>query len=201
MTEKLSYTNRCGDTAYVRVVGTNKGGVRYYITKDPQAPDLLEEMPNGFEFFEYTYDARIVFRKRVTSKIIESERQIVESAMMALSDVKDFKVVLESNSIVIYISQFSSIAGQEPNLTAEEARQQWGGNHVDRFKKYDDYVRFMLVNESKRTFKLERKVFMSFFGHDYAELETSDDLEYLAEMVCQHIGYDTFFDLAPKGYE
>ena len=42
---------------------------------------------------------------------------------------------------------------------------------------------------------------MSFFGHDYVELETSDDLEALAEMVCQHIGYPTYFGLAPKGWE
>lgn len=75
----------------------------------------------------------------------------------------------------------------------------WG--YVDKFKRYSDYVRFVLVNEANRTFRLERKVFMSFFGHDYAELETYDDLEYLAEKVCQHIGYPTFFDLAPKGWE
>ncbi len=171
MSEKLSYTNRCGNTAYIRVVSTNKGGLRYYITKDPKSPDLLEEMPSGFEFYEHPYDARIVFRKRVIAKITETERQIVESAMFALSDVKDFKVISEGHNLVIYISQFSSIAGQEPNLSAEETRQQWGGIDADRFKRYDDYVRFVLVNESKRTFRLERKVFMGLFGHDYAEIK------------------------------
>ena len=201
MTSYLSHTNRQGDTAYIRAAITAKGGTRYYVTKDPKATDLLEEMPSGFEFYEYPSDARIVFRKRVLCKITASERQVVEDAMHNLSDVKDFIVAADGNTITIFISQFSSISGEEPNLTAEEAREGWGGVHVDKFKQYSDYVRFVLINETKRTFRLERIVFMSFFGHDYAELETSDDLESLAEMVCQHIGYPTYFDLAPKGWD
>lgn len=42
---------------------------------------------------------------------------------------------------------------------------------------------------------------MRLFGHAYAELETFDDLESLADHVCQHIGYHTYFDLVPKGWE
>ncbi len=81
MTSYLSHTNRQGDTAYIRAVPTAKGGTRYYITKDPKAADLLEEMPSGFEFYGYPSDARIVFRKRVPCKITASERQAVDDAM------------------------------------------------------------------------------------------------------------------------
>ncbi len=201
MTSKLSHTNRQGDTVYVKATPTAKGGTRYYIIKDPKATDLLEDMPSGFEFYEYPSDARVVFRKRVPCKITAAERQVVEGAMHNLSNVKDFIVAADGNTITIYISQFSSISGEHENPTAEETRLGWGGEHVDRFKQYDEYVRFVLVNETKRTFRLERIVFLGFFNHDYAELETSDDLDSLAEMVCQHIGYPTYFDLAPKGWE
>lgn len=201
MPSYLSHTNRQGSTAYIRATPTAKGGMRYYITKDPKAADLLKEMPSVFEFYEYPSDARIVFRKRVPCKITTSVRQIVEDAMHNLSDIKDFIVAADGNTITIYISQFSSISGEHENPTAEETRLSWGGEHVDRFKQYDEYVRFILVNEAKRTFRLERIVFLDFFNHDYAELETSDDLESLAEMVCQHVGYPTYFDLAPKGWE
>lgn len=201
MTSYLSHTNRQGDTIYIKASTTAKGGTRYYITKDPKTKDLLEDMPSGFEFYEYPSDARVVFRKRVLCKVTASERQVVEDAMHNLSDVKDFIVAADGNTITIYISQFSSISGEHENPTAEETRQGWVGSQVDSFKQYSDYVRFVLLNEAKRTFRLERIVFMSFFGHDYAELETSDDLDSLAEMVCQHIGYPTYFDLAPKGWE
>ena len=197
----LSHTNRQGDTAYIRAVATAKGGTRYYITKDPKAADLLEEMPSGFEFYEYPLDARVVFRKRVLCKITASERQAVEDAMHNLSDVKDFIVAADGNTITIYISQFSSISGEHENPTVEETRLDWGGEQVDKIKQYDEYVRFVIINEAKRTFRLERIVLLGFFNRDYAELETSDDLESLAEMICQHIGYPTYFDLAPKGWE
>lgn len=69
MPSYLSHTNRQGDTAYIKAVSTAKGGTRYYVTKDPKAADLLEEMPSGFEFYEYPSDARVVFRKRVLCRI------------------------------------------------------------------------------------------------------------------------------------
>ena len=117
MPHYLSHTNRQGSTAYIRATPT-----RYYITKDPKAADLLEEMPSGFEFYEYPSDARIVFRKRVLCKITASERQIVEDAMLNLSDVKDFIVAADGDTITIYISEFSSISGEHENPTAEETR-------------------------------------------------------------------------------
>lgn len=50
MTSKLSHTNRQGATAYIRATPTAKGGTRYYVTKDPKAADLLEEMPFANEY-------------------------------------------------------------------------------------------------------------------------------------------------------
>lgn len=64
MSSKLSYTNRQNSTAYIRTVPAKKGGTRYYVTKDPKAADLIEEMPEGFEFYEDPEDARVIFRKR-----------------------------------------------------------------------------------------------------------------------------------------
>lgn len=146
MPSKLSYTNRQNSTAYIRAVPGKRGGLRYYITKDPRAQDLIEEMPEGFEFYEYIHDARIVFRKRKTSQILPAERQIVEDAVANLSAATDFIVEAQDKEIVVFISQFNSIMGQEENLTADEAREAWGENS-DRWKKYYDYVKFVLVSK------------------------------------------------------
>ncbi len=194
----LSYTNRQNSTAYIRAVPAKRGGTRYYITKDPKAPDLIEEMPEGFEFYENIEDARIIFRKRKPSQILPAERQMVEDAVANLSAVSDFIVEAREKEIVVYISQFSSIGGQQESLSAEEAREAWG-EHSDRWKKYDDYVRFVLVSKSLRVFAVARIVFTGYFNRDYVELERSEDLEYLAEKVCEHIGRDSYFDLLPEG--
>jgi len=107
--QSLSYTSRQNSTAYIRAVQAKRGGLRYYITKDPKAQDLIEEMPEGFEFYEYTHDGRIVFRKRKTSQILPVERQIVEAAVANLSAVADFIVEAQEKEIVVYISQFTTI--------------------------------------------------------------------------------------------
>ncbi len=198
MSHTLSYTNRQNSTAYIRAVPAKKGGMRYYITKDPKSPDLIEEMPDGYEFYENPEDARIIFRKWKPSQITSIERQTVEEAVANLSAVTDFIVEAREKEIVVYISQFSSIGGQEPSLSAEEARELWG-EHLDRWKKYDDYVRFVLVNRSPRVFAVWRVAFFGLFSQKYVELERSEDLEYLAEKVCECIGRDSYFDLLPEG--
>ena len=196
----LSYTNRQNSTAYIRAVPAKRGGLRYYITKDPKAQDLIEEMPEGFEFYEYIHDSRIVFRKRKTSQIQPAERQTVEDAVANLSAATDFIVEAQDKEIVVYLSQFNSIMGQEENLTAEEAREAWGKSS-DRWKKYYDYVKFVLVSKKPRVFVAGRIVFTGYFNQDYVELARSEDLESLAERICEHIGRDSYFDLLPEGME
>lgn len=198
MPSKLSYTNRQNSTAYIRAVPAKKGGMRYYITKDPKSPDLIEEIPEDYEFYEYIHDGRIVFRKRKKSQIKPVERQIVEDAVANLSAATDFIVEALDKEIVVYISQFNSIGGQEENMTAEEARKAYGPSS-DRWKKYYDYVRFILVSKKPRVFVAARVAFTGYFDHGYVELARSEDLEELAEKVCEHIGRDSYFDLLPEG--
>ena len=45
----LTYINRCGKSHYFRTAQTAKGGIRYYITKSDNFPDLIDAIPNGFE--------------------------------------------------------------------------------------------------------------------------------------------------------
>lgn len=120
--------------------------------------------------------------------------------MANLSAVTDFIVEAQEKEIVVYISQFNSIAGQGENLTAEEAHEAYGDT-LDRWKKYYDYVKFMLVGKKPRVFAAARVVFVGFFNHDYVELARSEDLESLAEQICEHIGRDSYFDLFPEGME
>ena len=77
-------------------------------------------MPEGFEFYEYIHDGRIVFRKRKTSQIRPAERQIVEDAVANLSAATDFIVEAQEKEIVVYLSQFNSIMGQEEMMARSE---------------------------------------------------------------------------------
>ena len=196
----LSYTNRQGQIHYFRAVTAAKGGTRYYVTKDPASPDLLDEFPTGFEVYEQPFDARVVFRKRVPKLVTEAERQIVQDAVANLSGVNDFLVEAGGNVITVYLSQFNSVSGEEEPLSADEAREAYGPN-VEAWKKYDDYLKFGLVSERPRLFSANRMTFLSLFDRNYVELERSEDLTTLAEKICPHLGHPSFLDLVPPGWD
>jgi hypothetical protein len=122
----------------------------------------------------------------------DGERLIVEDAVRELSDLKDFIVHTEDNLLTIFYSQFNHIGGQEDNLTAEEADKYHYGN-TNRWKRYYEGMYFRIIDEKKRIFEVHRLTFLSLFNTGTALLETSEDLHYLADKYCQHLGKDSFF--------
>ena len=202
MTNPYKYTNRKDEDHYIRAAETAKGGTRYYIVKNnpEKYKDLIEDIPNGFEVVETPEEGRVIFRKRVPKLITEEERLIVEDAVRELSDLKDFIVYVDGDLLTIFYSQFNNIGGQEENLTAEQADEYHYGD-TKKWKYYHEGMYFKLEDEKKRIFGVYRKTFTSFFSTGSAKLEPSDDLNYLADKYCQHLGRDTFFDLIPLDWE
>ncbi|RFS15241.1 hypothetical protein [Emticicia sp. C21] len=196
----FKYTNRKEEDHYFRAVETAKGKIRYYIVKNKAGyTDLIEEIPNGFEVVELPEEGRVIFRKKIPKKITEQERLIVEDAVRELSAFNDFMIFVESNQIIVFHSQFNSLAGQEENLTAEEAKEMYG--ETKKWKRYFESMYFTLIDDRKRIFSVARPVFTQLFGRWNGTLEKSDDLMYLADKYCQHLGKDTFFDLIPLELE
>ena len=202
MIPPFKYTNRKDEDHYIRATETAKGGTRYYIVKNnpEKYKDLIEDIPNGFEVVETPEEGRVILRKRVPKKITEEERLIVEDAVSELSGLKDFIVYVDGDLLTIFYSQFNHIAGQEENLTAEKADEYHYGD-TKRWKRYFAGMYFKLEDEKKRIFGVYRQTFLSLYNTGTAKLESSDDLHYLADKYCQHLGRDTFFDLIPPDWE
>ena len=202
MTNPFKYTNRKDEDHYIRAAETAKGGTRYYIVKNnpEKYKDLIEDIPNGFEVVETPEEGRVIFRKRVPKLITEEERLIVEDAVRELSDLKDFIVYVDGDLLTIFYSQFNNIGGQEENLTAEQANEYHYGE-TKKWKRYFEGMYFKLEDENKRIFGVHRQTFLSLFNTGTAKLESSDDLDYLADKYCQHLGRDTFFDLIPPDWK
>lgn len=181
-----AYTNRCGETHYFRRVAAKKGGFRYYITKDPKAEGLIEEMPEGFEAVEYPHEGRVVIRKKVPVWVTKEETAIVRQAMEELSPVQDFIITAEEGKIEIHISQFSHYFDGW-YLTAEEAQELYGEN-VTRWKKYDWILSFELMDRINRRFRVIRKASVQYFA---VPIDEGDDLKALAEKYCCHVGQES----------
>ena len=198
----LSYTNRLGKTHFFRAATTAKGGIRYYITKSDNFPDLIDALPDGFEIYEDPYEGRVIFRKIVPCRVSKEELDFVKNAVETLSDLKDILIQGEGEAIIVWHSQFNSISGQQDeNLTAEEAIEYFGES-VKLWKKYDENFKFVLLDADKGIFRAERRVYMSLGGGGYIPLkEGVGTLQELTQRFCPHMGRESYFDTVPEGFD
>lgn len=197
----LTYKNRLGKSHFFRAATTAKGGIRYYITKSDNFPDLIETLPEGFEIYEDPHDGRVIFRKIVPCAVTQAELDLVQKDVETLSDLKDILIQGEGETIVIWHSQFNSISGQDENLTAEEAVEFYGEG-INAWKKYYADFMFVLIDADKRIFKAARRVYMSLGGNGYISLkEGIGSLQYLTEKFCPYMGRESYFDTVPEGFD
>ncbi len=195
-----SYTNRQGKTHYFRAVETKTGKLRYYVTKSTEYPDLIEEVPRGFEVAELPEEARVVIRKRKPVLVTQEERDIVRDAIEEFSGIKDFFVHAEGEVIFVYHSQFNYTGGQEENLSREQAIEYFGPE-IGRWMRFFTSLRFILVDKEKRLFQTERVVYLGFLGHDFHPVGSPEPIEEVAKKFGQHLGRDSFFDIVPNRFE
>ena len=59
---------------------------------------------------------------------------------------------------------------------------------------YSPIMRFILTDEKKREFRVEKVAFADPDG-DWYLLEGGNDLQKLAKRYCRHLGKDSFYDL------
>lgn len=195
-----SYTNRHGKIHYFRAVETKNGKYRYYVTTSTSFPDLIEDVPRGFEVTELPEDAKVVIRKRKPLLVTLEEKEIVHDVIAEFSAIKDFFIHAEEGVLSVYHSQFSSTGGQEESLSREEAIKYYGPE-IERWMRFFTSLRFILVDKQKRLFQTERVVFLGFFSHKFSPVGNPGLIEDVVREFGQHLGRDSFFDIVPNGFE
>lgn len=184
----VSYENRKAEAHYVKAVKTKKGGTRYYIVKNSQNLDeLINEIPHGFEFYEFASDALVSFRKIVKTNITDEEFSILDSVMKQHKTVKEYIIEKEKNALLIYIS--SCDEDFRAMLTEEQFKQ---------IQRYDEKLRF--EKDAGGDFHAQRFCFISRY-YGWITMETSEDLKYLAEKYCCHIDKESLLEFWIEGEE
>lgn len=195
-----SYTNRHGKTHYFRAAETKKGKYRYYVTISDQYPNLIDRLPEGFEVAELPEDAKVVIRKRKSIGTSSEEREIVEDIIRKYSAIKDFFIYAEENYLYVYHSQFNYAGGQDTNLNREEAIEHYGKG-IEQWMRFSSALRFQLVDTENRLFQAERVVYLNFFASEFFLIGEPGFIENLTKAYGQHLGKDSFFDIAPHGWQ
>jgi len=195
-----SYTNRHGKTHYFRAVETKTGKHRYYVTTSDEYPNLIEEVPQGFEVTELPEEAKVVIRKVKPVATNYEEKEIVQDVIEEFSDIKEFFIHAEHTYLYVYHSQFNYAGGQDANLTREEAIEIYGEGIVT-WMRFMTALRFQLIDKEKRLFQTERVIYSGYFRHTFHPVGEVGLIEDVAREYGQHLGRDSFFDIPPKGYE
>src|SRR6266568_3445517 len=96
----ITHTNAKGKTYYLHQGTTKTGKPKYYFSMESNGA-LAESIPAGFEIYENP-NAQ-VFLRRIPPKIItDEERQVVEDGMRTYAQVKDYKIDVKGNALLIY---------------------------------------------------------------------------------------------------
>ena len=96
----ITHTNTKGQTFSLYQGTTKTGKPRYYFAMQSEGT-LATAIPAGYEIYENP-NAQ-VFLRRIPPKIItDAERQDVEEGMRTSATIKDYKIDVKGNAILIY---------------------------------------------------------------------------------------------------
>ena len=186
----LRYTNCKGETYYLHKGTGKKGGSQYSFSKK-EAGTPVKSIPKGYEIYEDP-NGRVFLRKVIPTKISQEEISAVESSVRQYSKLKDYKIDVKGKAITIYL----------PDQEIDDLRSCFDSlvfiNHpsldstLKNILTYSPVMRFVLTDQKKRRFEVERG---DFLNDDWVLLDGAEDLQKLAKKYCRHLGGDSFYHL------
>lgn len=187
----VKYVNRRGQIYFLHQGKTKTGKPRYTLSQKEDGT-LVEAMPDGYEIYENP-NARVYLRKISPKIITDEEISIVEDGIINLSNLEHFKIDVKKNQVIIHtpdqdLDTFKEIISDY--AVHDDAKIQQSFNNI---LTYSAKLRFALVDEESRGFRVERK---SLWGSidDWIELNCGS-LKSLVKKYCPHLGKDSFYEL------
>ena len=190
----ITHTNAKGKIFYLHQGTTKTGKPKYHFSMQSEGT-LAESIPAEFEIYENP-NAQ-VFLRRIPAKIItDQERQVVEDGMRKYADVKDYKIDIRGNVIAIYTADqdMATLVAivRDPHASSEEnaRRRQLLRESIH----YSELVRFMLIDDRRRTFVTQRYCFIGSID-DWIDIGRSGKLAHLVKQHVKHLGKESYFNL------
>jgi len=200
----IQYTNRIGQTYYLRKGKTKTGKPQYFFsTKQNGKGEAVAHIPESYEIYEHPENAQVFLRKKHPQVINDNEKHLIQKYTKSLKRSRRYRVDCKEEFITIYESNtdieslkstfgnFLKHAPLRPGMTFDDAI-----NAVvcttDQY--YTGILRFCIVDKEQRKFTAERFCFRGSID-DWIYLGGPDDLKKLAEKYIKFLGTDKFFDL------
>jgi hypothetical protein len=190
----FTYVNRKGKTYYIHEGKTRTGKPRYTVSLRSEG-NILDSIPEGFEFYENPTNAQVLLRKIQPKIISDFEIKIVQKAVKELTDVKYYIVDCKKNVISIYLTDQDV---DEIKKSLEMFPSPHSGVSIEDILKeaitYSERMQFVLKDEEKRIFIARRYCYLGRID-DWINIGEPDSLGNLVKKYIKHLGEDSYYEL------
>src|SRR6266699_3986503 len=190
----ITHTNAKGKTYYLHQGTTKTGKPTYHFSMESEGA-LAESIPAGFEIYENP-NAQ-VFLRRIPPKIItDEERQAVEAGMRTSATVKDYKIDVKGNALLIYtaVQEIDALADLFKELYPDPTANVELMANLRKAVHYSPMLVFQLVDATRRTFQTQRYCFLGSVD-DWIEIGKPGKLSTLVKRYVKHLGQESYAEL------
>ncbi len=190
----ITHTNAKGQTFSLYQGTTKTGKPKYYFAMQSEGT-LAKAVPAGYEIYENP-NAQI-FLRRIPPKIITDEEcQIVEEGMRTYAEVKDYKVDVRGNALLIYTADqdMETLAAIVCNPHASREENTRRMTLLRQGIHYSPMLVFQLIDAQRRTFQTQRYCFLGSVD-DWIEIGKPGKLTQLVKRYVKHLGQDSYVEL------
>jgi hypothetical protein len=183
----VTYTNRKGHTYYLHAGSTKTGKARYWFSTKPEG-DLADSLPEGHEIYENP-DAQVFLRKIVPQLVTPLEAATVEKGLERYAPGQNCIVDVKGEDIIVYHAGRVTLDLKEFGFGIRELPV--------ASRNYMKVMRFTLVDEEARTFRVQRWCFRGSIDR-WIDLWSSGGRGTLSDLVKKfgpHIGKESFYEL------
>ena len=183
----VNHVNRKRDTYYLHVGRTKTGKPRYWFSTKTDG-DLVESIPEGYEIYENP-DAQVFLRKIGPQFVTPAEVAVVQEGLKRYAPGQNCIVDVQQDHIVVHHAEQVSLDLERFGFGCREL--------PTVHRRYLKVMRFTLVDETSRSFRVQRWCFRGSIDRwiDLWESGSAGKLSDLVKRFCPHIGQESFFEL------
>jgi hypothetical protein len=186
-TMPVTHTNRKRDTYYLHAGTTKAGKPRYWFSTRAEG-DLPGSIPDGYEVYENP-DGQVFLRKRKPQVVTPEEVAVVKDGLERFAPGQNCVVDLRDEHLVDYHAE---------RVTLDLEGFGFGFRELPAsYRNYMKVMRFTLVDEKARTFRVQRWCFRGSIDR-WIDLWASGGEGKPPDLVkefCPHIGRESFYEL------
>ena len=156
---------------------------------------LAKTTPAGYEIYENP-NAQVFLRRIPPKLITDEERHLVEVGMRTYAKVKDYKIDVKGNALLIYTAEQDMDALADifkhthPNPLENTELMTTLRNIIH----YSPMLVFQLVDAQRRIFQTQRYCFLGSVD-DWIEIGKPGKLATLVKRYVRHLGQDSYVEL------